>query len=96
MDDVLCNSKDVGGHMEVLREVFKAHHDHGIVFKAKKTKLFQHRMDFLGFTVSGAGIGMKDHYLEQTKALKDNSITTPNELSSRLGFIHSLCPDMRN
>ena len=56
LDDVLCHSRDVRGHVEVLREVFRAHHEHGIVLKAKKTKLFQHRVDFLGLIVSGAGI----------------------------------------
>ena len=73
--------------MAVLREVFRAHHEHGIVLKAKKTKLFQRRVDFLGFTVSGAGIAMKDQYLEQIRALKENLPTTPKELSSRLGFM---------
>ena len=87
LDDVLCHSRDAQEHLELLREVFQAHSEHGIVLKAKKTKLFQKKVDFLGFTVSGEGISMKDQYLEQIVALKNNLPTTPKELSSRLGFM---------
>ena len=87
LDDVLCHSRDAGGHLKVLRRIFQAHKEHGIVLKAKKTKLFQQQVDFLGFTVSGAGISMKDQYLEQIVALKENLPSTPKELSSRLGFM---------
>ena len=87
LDNVLCHSRDADEHLKVLRHVFQAHKEHGIVLKAKKTKLFQQQVDFLGFTVSGAGISMKDQYLEQIMALKENLPNTPKELSSRLGFM---------
>ena len=87
LDDVLCHSSDAERHVQLLRAVFQAHSEHGIVLKAKKTKLFQNQVDFLGFNVSSDGISMKDQYPEQIKALKENLPTTPKELSSRLGFM---------
>ena len=74
-------------HIRVLRVIFAAHHKHGIVLRARKTKLLQKKVDFQGFSESGNRIEMEEQYLEQIVALRCKRPATPEELLSRLGFL---------
>ena len=70
--------------MDLLARVLEAHRQAGVVIKAKKTFLFQEHVEFLGFEISGKGVGMTQKF--RTKALEWPEPKTPKELSTALGF----------
>ena len=67
-----------------MRQVFEAHRKAGIKLKAKKSKLFQKRIQYLGHMLSKEGIGMVPDYVERIRNWPPPK--TVAELNSVLGF----------
>ena len=51
MDDILVHSDDVEEHLQDLEEVFCLLRQHGLKLSPTKCKLFQTRIEYLGFTI---------------------------------------------
>ena len=51
MDDILVHSDDVEEHLQDLEEVFRLLRQHGLKLSPAKCKLFQTRIEYLGFTI---------------------------------------------
>ena len=56
LDDVIVTGQDFKQHLDRLREVFERFRAHGLKLKAKKCKLFQTSVLFLGHVVSCDGV----------------------------------------
>ena len=65
LDDVISYNMKVAAHVPQMRQVFEAHRTAGIKLKAKKSKLFQKRIQYLGHMLSKDGIGMVPEYVER-------------------------------
>jgi deoxyuridine 5'-triphosphate nucleotidohydrolase len=85
LDDVISYNKEVAAHVPQMREVFTAHRTAGIKLKAKKTQLFQRRIQYLGHLLSEEGIGMVPEYTQRIRGWP--SPKTVAELNSMLGFL---------
>ena len=84
LDDILCFTKGLDEHIDVLEEVLEAHQMAGIKLRAKKTKLFQSEAEYLGFRVSEEGIAMNPEYLE--RILEWPEPINVKELNTMLGY----------
>jgi len=84
LDDVISYNMRVADHVPQMRQVFEAHRKAGIKLKAKKSKLFQKKIQYLGHMLSKEGIGMVPEYVERIKNWP--SPNTVAELNSCLGF----------
>ena len=84
LDDVISYNLRVADHVPQMRQVFEAHRKAGIKLKAKKSKLFQKKIQYLGHMLSHEGIGMVPEYVERIKNWPPPS--TVAELNSVLGF----------
>jgi hypothetical protein len=84
LDDVLGHSATAEQHLGVLRKIFLAHRKFGLKLKTKKTHLFQDKVVYLGFLVSGEGISVDDELVKKIKDWKEP--TNPKELATFVGF----------
>ena len=85
IDDIITHTRNLEDHIGVLRKVFQAHREAGLKLRAKKTQLIQQKVDYLGYTVSPAGISMIEKYVE--KIISWPVPKTNKALSSFLGFV---------
>ena len=83
-DDVISYNLKVADHVPQMRQVFEAHRTTGIKLKAKKSKLFQKRIQYLGHMLSQDGIGMVPEYVERINNWPPPG--TVAELNSVLGL----------
>jgi hypothetical protein len=60
MDDVICYSKNVDDHFRHMGEVLDRLQAAGLKAQIHKCSLFKSKVDYLGMTVSAAGIEMKE------------------------------------
>ena len=74
----------VAAHVPQMRQVFEAHRTAGIKLKAKKSKLFQKRIQYLGHMLSEDKIGMVPEYVERISNWPPPGIVA--DLNSVLGF----------
>ena len=84
LDDVISYNLKVADHVPQMRQVFKAHRTTGIKLKAKKSKLFQKRIQYLGHMLSQDGISMVPEYVERINNWPPPG--TVAELNSVLGL----------
>jgi dUTPase len=84
LDDVLGHTEDEEQHLDLLRQLLKAHHEAGLRLNAKKTFLFQLELEFLGHRVSEGGIGMIPSYVQ--KIVNWPRPQTGREMMTVLGF----------
>ena len=85
LDDVLCFTKTMDEHLEVLDRVLFMHERAGIKLRPLKTKLFEERTEYLGFEVSQEGVAMQKGYIDR---IMDWPVpTTVKELATFLGFV---------
>ena len=70
LDDVIVLSKTFDEHVENLRTVLRRLHSHGIKLKAKKCKLFQREVNYLGRVVSADGYRVDPSNTKGVLALK--------------------------
>ena len=68
LDDILVYSKTFDEHLNHLRQVVKLHTRVGMKLNLRKCKVFRTEVDYLGFHVSAAGIGMVPEYVERITA----------------------------
>ena len=83
LDDSICPAKSFDEMVEKLDMLFGAFGDAGIIINAKKTSLFQDKVDYLGFEVSKNGIGTVKSYTEAITKIPPPSTVT--EAKSILG-----------
>ena len=77
LDDVLVYSDDFTSHISHLRKVFSILREHGIKVKAKKCRLFQKQINYLGRTISDKGYGIDKNNI---KAVTDLATKTPSNI----------------
>ena len=65
LDDVLVYSDDFDSHVDHLRKVFQILRENGIKVKAKKCKLFQKQINYLGRTITDKGYGIDTSNIKQ-------------------------------
>ncbi|HSG06259.1 MAG TPA: reverse transcriptase family protein, partial [Nitrospiria bacterium] len=84
LDDELLHTEEQGGHFKLLGKVFRAHRASGIKINARKTHLFQDKVDYLGFEISGQGIRLPDKVIRDIREWP--SPTNSKEVGTLLGF----------
>ena len=96
LDDVIVFSKTFEGHVEHVRTVLRRLRAHGIKLKAKKCKLFQREVCYLGRIVSKHGYRLDPKNVDAIKLLKDTPPKTAGEvrkLLGTLGYYRRYIPD---
>ena len=81
-------------HLVELEKTLAAHGECGIKLKASKTRLFQIKVDYLGYEVLQAGFGMRPDYVE--RILEWPTPKNNKELRSLLGFLSYYCSFVPN
>ena len=56
LDDILIYSPSLQTHLQHLEQVFQKLREHNLYMKASKCSFSQHRLDYLGHIISGAGV----------------------------------------
>ena len=84
LDDVLGHSATAEQHLAVLRKIFVANRKFGLKLKTKKTHLFQDKVVYLGFLVSGEGISVDNELVKTIRDWKEPK--DPKELATFVGF----------
>ena len=85
LDDILCHTDTPSKHLDLLVKTFEAHRAAGIKLKAKKTKLFQSSVEYLGHTISCSGISVPQ---SSVQLIQDwTAPRNAKELSGFLGFL---------
>ena len=84
LDDVIVYSHDFESHPRHLEMVFTRLRDHGLKLQARKCRLFQREVKYLGHVVSGQGVSTDP---DKTAAVQDwPTPTTVKQVCSFLGF----------
>ena len=94
LDDCLIASENVAQHLEHLEIVFQRLTAAGIQLKAKKVKMFQPSVEYLGFVISETGIQPSPRLLVKLEDMK--APTSPKEVKMFLGlvnFMRTFIPD---
>lgn len=84
LDDLLIYSRDFDEHLERLQVVFDRLRDVGLKLNPKKCTLARSRVEYLGYTVSGAGIATSEGKINAVSSWP--TPRTLRELRSFLGF----------
>ncbi|CAI7883439.1 unnamed protein product, partial [Closterium sp. NIES-53] len=95
LDDILVYKRDKQQHIEDMEAVFKVLDEHKLLTKGSKCEFFQDRLEFLGHTISEAGVEIDSKKLDTVKAW--HPPTNITELQSFLGFVNYVrrfVPDM--
>ena len=84
LDDKLLHTGEEEPHLTLLAKVFGAHRLSGIKINARKTKLFQAKIDYLGFEIYALGIRFPK---KEVKDILDwPAPTSAKEVGTMLGF----------
>ena len=97
MPRVLVHTADLNSHVNLLDLVFSAQKEAGIRLNARKTHLFQEKVEYLGHLVSAEGIKLIPSYVQKITDLPLPQ--TGKELSALLGFTnyyHDFLPGFAN
>ena len=84
LDDVLESTPDLSTHVREFEKVLAMHLESGILLKAKKCKIFQQQISFLGHRISEEGVAMEPSYV--SRILEWPAPKNQGELRSFLGF----------
>jgi hypothetical protein len=87
IDDVLIYSKSIDGYWKHLNSFIEIIKINGLVVSAKKIKLFQTKIRFLGFDISEGQIRPIDRAIEFASKFPD-VITNKNQLQRLLGSLN--------
>ena len=87
LDDVLVYSDDFDSHVDHLRKVFQIVRENGIKVKAKKCKLFQKQINYLGRTITEKGYGIDTSTIKAVKNLVTNVPSNIGQLRRILGLL---------
>ena len=87
LDDVIVFSKTFEEHVENLRTVLRRLRPHGIKPKAKKCKLFQREVNYLGRVVSADGYRVDPSNTKAVLALKETRPKTVENDRKLLGLL---------
>ena len=87
LDDVIVFSKTFDEHVENLRTVLRRLRSHGIKLKAKKCKLFQREVNYLGRVVSADGYRVDPSNTKAVLALKETRPKTVGDVRKLLGLL---------
>jgi hypothetical protein len=94
IDDIIVYSKTVEEHMEHLEKIFAALRKHKIFMKRAKCDFFLERLKYLGFVVSGSGMGPSRDILDAIKKYPEP--TTVTEVRGFLGLCNYYSKLIRN
>jgi cytoskeleton-associated protein 5 len=86
LDDLLVASRDKGEHISHLQEVLQRLQDNGLVLNTDKCVFGQGEIEFLGHTVSAAGIAPLPSRVEAIRSFPRP--TTVKELQAFLGLFN--------
>lgn len=81
------HSKTFEQHLEDVREVLRHYKKHRVKLTAKKCKLFESQVKFLGKIVSEEGNTMDPEETAPVQALRDRKPKTVGDLRQLLGFL---------
>ena len=87
LDDVLVYSDDFDSHVDHLRKVFQIVRENGIKVKAKKCKLFQKQINYLGRTITEKGYGIDTSNIKAVTDLVTNVPSNIGQLRRILGLL---------
>lgn len=87
LDDVLCYSKTISGHVEDVRKVLRWLRANGIKLRPNKCELFRLQVRYVGCLVSGEGVQIDPKDLEAVLQFKERKPITVGEVRSLLGFL---------
>ena len=87
LDDVLVYSDDFDSHVDHLRKVFQIVRENGIKVKAKKCKLFQKQINYLGRTITEKGYGIDTSHIKAVTDLVTNVPSNIGQLRRILGLL---------
>ena len=86
-EDVIVFSKTFDEHVQNLRTVLRRLRLHGIKLKAKKCKLFQREVNYLGRVVSADGYRVDPSNTKAVLALKETRPKTVGDVRKLLGLL---------
>ena len=95
LDDVLIFSKNLTEHQQHLDEFIKLIKNNGLVVSAKKIKIFQTKIRFLGYEIYQRTITPIQRSLEFTSKFPDQ-ITDKNQLQRFLGCVNYIADFIPN
>ena len=87
LDDVLVYSYNFRAHINHLRRVFNVLREHGIKVNAKKCKLFQKQINYLGRTITDKGYGIDKNNINAVTDLAHMTPSTIDQLRRILGLL---------
>lgn len=90
LDDVLCLSRSLKEHVEVLRHILQALQRHGVKLRPEKCELF-HKVRYYDRLVSA---DPKD--VQAVQALMDKTPQTVGDVRRLLGFLSYYCAYVQN
>lgn len=85
LDDIIVFSRDMQGHLARLEQLFQRLREAHLKLKPSKCNVFQRRVSFLGYTVSGEGISTDPSKIDAVK-----NWPTPTNLRQSRAFV-GLC-----
>ena len=95
IDVILIFSKTLEEHQKHLKIFLKIFYDNRIVFSAKKMKLFQDTIEFLGQTIEKGQIKVQEHAIEYADKFPD-FINDKTQLQIFLGCLNYLSSYYKN
>lgn len=87
LDDVMAATKTVPEQVEQLRKLFYMLRYAGILLSPSKCFLFQTKCNYLGYTVSAAGIEMNSGYVDRIQMWEHHHIDSGKQMQKFLGFV---------
>ena len=87
LDDVVEYSDDFDSHVYYLRKVFQILRENGIKVKAKKWKLFQTQINYLGRTTTSRGYWIDTSNMKEVTDLVINAPSNIGQLRRVLGLL---------
>ena len=87
LDDVIIFSKTFDEHVENVRTVLRRLRSHGIKLKAKKCRLFEKEVNYLGRIVSADGYRVDSSNTKAVLTLKETKPKTVGDVRKLLGLL---------
>ena len=87
LDDVIVYSDDFDSHVDPLRKLFQIVTENSIKVKAKKCKLFQKQINYLGRTITEKGYGIDTSNIKAVTDLVTNVPSNVGQLRRVLGLL---------
>ena len=92
LDDILIFTTTEEEHQEILELVFEKLHKNNVKLNLKKCRFFQHTIEYLGHTVSAAGIQASPEYISNVIRLPKPK--TRKDLQRLLGMVQWIAPNV--